>query len=203
MNLTYCKHCGEEIGSPDLNYCNHCGKLLKGSSGDKLSSISNWFQQTKEKFLENSKPRIKKARTSVLEGLDKLIDSIKDPNNLNFGGKELSPKYREKLAKTLAALKEKIDTPPITGEEIENLTQEEIKAKELIIGELISQLKNDRCIICYSGFQDQENISVLICPQCGQGGHFNHLEMYLKSNNGQCPVCRQSNIIDRWFNLKL
>jgi rRNA maturation endonuclease Nob1 len=203
MNLTYCKHCGAEIGSSELNYCNHCGGSLKRNSGDKISSVANWFQQTKEKILENNKPRINRARTSVLGGLDKLIDSIKDPNNLHFGGKELSPKYREKLAKTLDALKEKIVTPPITGEEVESLTQEEIKAEELITEELISQLRNDRCIICYADFQDQENISVLICPQCGQGGHFNHLESYIKSNNGQCPVCRQSNIIDRWFNLKL
>ena len=203
MNLLYCKHCGKEISNLDSNFCNHCGGLLKEDSSEKFSSVGTWFQQTKEKILTNSKPRIEQARTSILSGLDKLIESIKDPDNLNFGGKELSPRYREKLATTLAALKERIQISPTDGTEPEKLNYDEIQAEELLTEELINQLRKDRCIICYADFKDLESVSVLICPHCGQGGHYNHLEAYIKSNDGQCPVCRQKSIFNKWFSLKL
>ena len=209
MSFNYCKHCGTRLENHETNTCENCGENKstnpnnESKKNEKLSSISNWIQQTKTKLIQDNKPRFEKARTSVTEGLGKVIESIKDPNNLNFGGKELSPKYREKLAKSLAAIKEKIQPTSLSGEESESLTEEEIQAQEIISDELLNQLKNDRCIVCYGDFKDQENLSVLICPQCGQGGHSNHLESYIDSNNGQCPVCRQKSDVSKWFELEL
>ena len=203
MKNTYCKHCGEKLEDPNLKSCPFCNGNLRSNSSDKISSVSSWLSQTKIKIIESSRPKIEKARSNVLDGLDKLIESIKDPNNLNFGGKKISPKYREKLAQSLASLKEKIQSPDKSGSEVEDYSTVDSQAEELISDELLNQLKNDRCIVCYAGFKNQTNIKVLICPQCGQGGHFDHLKQYIDSNNGLCPVCRKISQISKWFNFTL
>ncbi len=200
MKNFYCKHCGEKLQESNLNSCPSCAGILRSSPINKVSSVSSWFNKTKTKFIESSKPKIEKARSSVSEGLDKLIESINDTNNLHFGGKEISPKYREKLAQTLSSLKEKIQSPNESGSTTKDYFVDDSKAEEIIRHELLNQLKNDRCIVCYAGFKNQKNVNVLLCPQCGQGGHFDHLKQYIDNNNGLCPVCRKNSQITKWFN---
>ncbi|MFW9927844.1 MAG: hypothetical protein ACFFD1_00465, partial [Candidatus Thorarchaeota archaeon] len=199
MSEIFCKYCGKS--NDNLNkFCFNCGNELDVINSKKNSDLPKFIENMKTKFIITSKPKIDKMRSSVLQGIDKLIADVNDPRQLRVGSKELSPKYREKLARSLAILKEKIsdNSGKNVFNEKESITN--LEAEEIIEEELLQQLKNDRCIICYGNFnQEMTNGSkILVCPNCGQGGHIDHLETYIKTNQGKCPVCRQTSKLEKY-----
>ena len=53
--------------------------------------------------------------------------------------------------------------------------------------DLLSSLKKDKCVVCYSGLSTVTG-PLLACPICGHGGHKEHLEEWFKSKT-VCPSC--------------
>ena len=204
----YCKYCGAPLQNPDKDkFCHECGRQLTGiqnnsilGTAEQTPTDKDWFAKTKLRIVESTRPAIEKTRSSVVTSLNKLINDVEDPSQFTFGSYSLSNNHRVKLARSLAEIRNKISVGPLDKQQLSS--NEDDKKALAISEELLQELRNDPCIVCYGSLNTDKPIPVTICPRCGRGGHTNHLEDWI-SAKGTCPICREHIRPELFFRLTL
>ena len=122
--------------------------------------------------------------------LDKIIDWLYDPGR--SGNRSTSVQYRRKIANSLFKLR---DYLTIESEEKqstvinENKKRKYVQAEKELAEELLSSLKQDKCVVCYAPLKNAKG-ELLVCPVCGQGGHKDHLDSWFATGKTECPICK-------------
>ena len=204
----YCKYCGSPIKNPEKDsFCQQCGNSLTTTQNESITGTStqtatdvDWFTKTKLRIVESTRPTIEKTRTSFVTSLNKLINDVEDPSQFKFGSNSLSSNQRVRLERSLADIRNKIGKSSF-DEQTED-TSEDNKKALAISEELLQELRNDPCIVCYGSLKSDKPIPVIVCPRCGRGGHANHLEDWIGAK-GTCPVCREQIGSELFFHLTL
>jgi DnaJ-class molecular chaperone len=120
---------------------------------------------------------------SALE-LDKLISKINNSQNTRF-----NKDSRQKLAKTLFKLRNFLVLENQTDSNYStDLKVKFVNAEKEFSQKLLDNLRDDKCVVCYTNLNNSKG-QLLACPQCGHGGHKDHLEEWFK-NKTSCPACK-------------
>lgn len=187
----FCTKCGIKLRDT-AKFCKNCGAPVDrlrtlGDSASGSPSLTGpptygpdqFLSRAKERFLGYTQPKVESTRRSVVEKIDHFVDDLGDPAQF----RPLSSTQRESLAQALANLKSKISKDTATQAE----TQQAMEMSE----ELLAQLKDDRCLVCYKKIApaEGERVSVAVCPNCGHGGHQEHVLPWFTSKE-TCPSCK-------------
>lgn len=188
MFRIYCTQCGTAL-SPTANFCRKCGtKVRKNRSGFlKPIDTNQMLLKAREKVKDFSQPKIDQSRDFVAEKLDNLTETVKSPEKLT----QLSSNQKDYLAQRLASIRNKIAREQQTsGSANFEPTMEEALEIVEINEELMKQLIDEKCLICYKGMLDPDHHEELVlCPQCGHGGHRSHIFSWFQTNKS-CPYCK-------------
>lgn len=179
----FCSTCGLRIINESANYCKRCGKkLAKPSSRFRQNNPNDIFLQAKEKLLQLTSPKIEKTRKFAVSKLDSLQQSILDDKY-----SVISKDRKTFLAQKFSTLRDRI----ASREDSAELSVDEAQDIVTISEDLLEQIKDDKCLICYKSLTDPStgNNTLVICPQCGHGGHKNHTFVWFKEKK-TCPYCK-------------
>lgn len=183
----FCTQCGVEL-SPNANFCRRCGTRVRKNRNSFMNQIST------NQMIIKAREKIDQSRDYVADKIDNLAETIKDQNKLS----RLSSNQRDYLAQRLANIRTKIarEQQQSGSSEFEPTVEE---AKEIveINDELLAQLKTEKCLICYKDLESTDHVDELvICPQCGHGGHKGHIYSWFQSNK-TCPYCKAHISVDQ------
>ena len=145
------------------------------------------LQKARAKIKDYSQPKIDASREYVADKLDSATETLKDPERLTT----LSSTQKDYLAQRLAGLRTKIAKKQAEeGKTTFEPTVEEALEIIELNDELLNQLATEKCLICYKDLKNGENVDeICVCPQCGHGGHRNHIYSWFESNK-TCPYCK-------------
>ena len=191
----FCTQCGVEL-SPTANFCRKCGARVRKNRLTFANSINTtqMLQKAKEKVKNYTAPKIDQSRDYVADKLDSLTEDVKDPEKFT----KLSSNQKDYLAQRLASIRTKIAKKQ--AEEGTNSFEPSIEEANEIIelnDELLQQLESEKCLICYKDLKNNNtNDEICVCPQCGHGGHRNHIYSWFESNK-TCPYCKATITIEQ------
>jgi DNA-directed RNA polymerase subunit RPC12/RpoP len=196
----FCTQCGVELSST-ANFCRRCGaKVRKGNKPVFRSSIntSQMLLKAKEKIKNFSEPKIENYRDFLVTKLDSISNNVKDPEKLT----SLSTTQRDYLAQRLAGIRTRIAKKQETeGNTNFEPTVEEAQEILELNEELLKQLETEKCLICYKSLKlEDQTDELIVCPQCGHGGHKNHIYSWFERNNS-CPYCKANITTDQVLTL--
>ena len=176
----FCPNCGLRIINESANFCKRCGKNL-GKQRYSSKNPNDIFLQARDKLVQFASPRIKKTRTITANKFDSLQQSIMES--------KISSDRKTYLAQKLSTLRDKI----ALREDSAELSIEEAQEIVNISDNLLEQMKDDNCLICYKSLTSSatENTTLVLCPQCGHGGHKNHIYDWFKQHKS-CPYCKST-----------
>lgn len=149
--------------------------------------------KAREKVKDFSQPKIDQSREFVVDKLDAATTTLKDPEKLTT----LSTNQKDFLAQRLASIRTKIAKKQAeTGSSAFEPSVEEAYEILELNDELLKQLENEKCLICYKDLKpDETNHNntdfICVCPQCGHGGHKSHILPWFDANKS-CPYCKAS-----------
>ena len=193
----FCTQCGSEV-SERANFCRRCGKKIRARSKPNYQnniSTSEMLNKAKTKISNFANPKIERSKETVLNTIDNISEKVNNPHKLT----QLSSNQRDFLAQRLASLRLKI-----SKNEQSNFEPSIEEAHEIVElnEELLKQLENDKCLICYKNLKSEDKKEELvICPQCGHGGHKNHIYSWYESQSS-CPYCKTTITKDQVLILK-
>ena len=182
----FCTKCGLNIINDTANFCKRCGHKLRNrtsnSSIKTTNSTADFVQKAREKMLNFASPKIEKTKQFTTEKIDSLQNNLQNQSKY----KKLSVDQRTFLAQKLSSLRSKI-----ADEEQESMSITEAQEIVDISEELLEQIKDDKCLICYKGLRSstEEKTQLVLCPHCGHGGHKNHIFSWFESKES-CPYCK-------------
>ena len=193
--MPFCTQCGVELSS-NANFCRRCGSRVRKSKPTFVNSITTtqMLQKAREKVKKISQPKIEQSQAFVVDKIDSLTDTLKDPEKLT----SLSTNQKDYLAQRLASLRTKIakEQAKTGSKDFEPTLEEAVEIIELN-DELLNQLESEKCLICYKDLKNNENRDELVvCPQCGHGGHRSHIYEWFQSNK-TCPYCKAQITVDQ------
>ena len=184
----FCSKCGLRITNESANFCKRCGNKLKNITSNTAQFVQNnqedIFLRARKKLIEFTSPKIEKTRNYTANKIENLQKNIEDQSNY----KQLSKDQRTFLAQRLASLRNKIALKDQTNTDF---TIEEAQEIVTISDDLLEQIKDDKCLICYKPlYQDGKNKrKLIVCPHCGHGGHYNHIFNWINKHES-CPYCK-------------
>ena len=145
------------------------------------------LSKAREKVKEFSQPKIEQSKDFVVDKIDSFTETVKNPKKLTM----LSTNQRDYLAQRLAGIRTKLaKEQEKTGSETIEPTLEEAKEILELNDELLNQLKTEKCLICYKDLESNDHVEELvICPECGHGGHKSHIYSWFQTNKS-CPYCK-------------
>ena len=191
----YCTQCGVEL-NPNANFCRRCGARVRKNRLSFVNTVSTgqMLSKAREKVKNFSKPKIDQSRDYMTEKIDSLSENVQNPEKFS----SLSSNQRDYLAQRLASLRNKIATKQqAEGSSIFEPTIEEAYEIIELNDELLKQLESETCLICIKPLKSEENHKELvICPQCGHGGHRDHIYSWFETNKS-CPYCKANITIDQ------
>ncbi len=187
----FCTQCGVEL-SPTANFCRKCGAKVRKNRPTFVNSIntSQMLMKAREKVKDFSQPKIDQSRDFVVDKLDSATETLKDPEKLT----SVSKGKKDYLAQRLAGIRAKIarEQAESHSNTFEPTVEEAYEILELN-DELLKQLESEKCLICYKNLklENKDDDTICVCPQCGHGGHKEHILSWYESNK-TCPYCKAS-----------
>lgn len=145
------------------------------------------LSKARDKIKDFSEPKIDQSRDFVADKLDNLTETVKNPERLT----KLSSNQKDYLAQRLASIRNKIaKKQQESGSQAFEPTVEEAYEILELNDELMKQLEDETCLICYKHLRGDENHEdIVLCPQCGHGGHRSHIFQWFETNKS-CPYCK-------------
>ncbi|MFV2015120.1 MAG: hypothetical protein ACC656_06820 [Candidatus Heimdallarchaeota archaeon] len=184
----FCSKCGLRISNSNANFCKRCGNRL-GGGREKVSfrssnNTNDILQRARNKLIDFTSPRIEKTKHFTVKKLDSWKNNIQDQSKYQ----NLSHDQRTFLAQKLASLRNSISSKE---EGNNNISVEDAQEFVDISDELLKQIKEDKCLICYKPLQKtyEKNTQLVVCPHCGHGGHKNHIYSWFEEKE-LCPYCK-------------
>jgi rRNA maturation endonuclease Nob1 len=184
----FCSGCGFRITNEKANFCKRCGrrlvKLSKRPAFVSSTQPNDIFLKARNKILNFTEPKIEKTRKLTASKLESLQKTIQGQSMY----KKLSEDQRTFLAQKLSALRNAV---ALKDQINEDFSVEEAQEIVDISDELFDQIKEDKCLICYKPLQQDPTDSspIVVCPNCGHGGHKNHIYSWFEKNSS-CPYCK-------------
>lgn len=191
----FCTQCGVEL-NPTANFCRKCGARVRKNRSPFVNSIntSQMLLKAKEKVKNFTQPKIDQSRDFVTDKLDSATENLKDPEKLS----KLPAGQKDYLAQRLSSIRAKIarNQAEKGTNDFEPTIEEAYEILE-INDELLKQLEEEKCLICYKNLKTEEHKEeICVCPQCGHGGHRSHIYSWFESNK-TCPYCKASVTTDQ------
>ena len=188
MLTLFCTQCGVEL-SPNANFCRRCGTRVRKNRPSNYVPINTslMLSKAREKIKNFSEPKIDQSRDFMVDKIDSLSEAVTSPDKLT----RLSSTKKDYLAQRLASIRNKIakNHQESGSSTFEPSLEEAYEILELN-DELMKQLEHETCLICYKHLINTGNHEdIVLCPQCGHGGHRSHIFSWFETNKS-CPYCK-------------
>ncbi|MHA2250397.1 MAG: RING finger domain-containing protein [Candidatus Kariarchaeaceae archaeon] len=164
-----CKNCDAD-NLIKARFCQQCGYGLTGLRG-KISAM-------KQKIEYQAKEKIEEIRKGLDGRIQEYLHRLDDSEEMKVGSITIPESKRDTVRNALLSFQDRIG-----GDQEVELSEE----FQHWLNDLPQRLDQQNCIICFSKWQEQEDI--VVCRHCQSGGHRSHLDNWLVSNH-ICPLCR-------------
>ena len=182
----FCTKCGLNITNDNANFCKRCGNKIRKSQNNPTfvtRTPSDFVQRARNRLVEIATPTIEKTKKFTVKKIDGIQENLNNENKY----KKLSQDQRQSLAQRLSNLRTKLSDQQAQNEEI---SVEEAQEIVEVSDELLEQIKDDKCLICYKSLKKEGEDNLVLCPHCGHGGHKNHIYSWFESKEN-CPYCKK------------